>query len=336
MPATPPAQDRLELSLDFDGRAPPRRRVRPPRARCSRRSAGPSASPIAACGRSRVRPGSSAFAGLAEAVADACPAGGRRSPKRLALPGKWRYGFDFGTLPGPDRQPRGASLGPLPPWPVVAGYACSGLRRFDRPLRTRGRPRRSGLQISVPGARLLDRPEGPGSWPHKAQWRDRRAGRSGFRLSRRDRVERRRFPAAGMAVGRDRGAGAEPRGGASGAARRDRLGVAAALRRSASRRCWCGGWSSADEAPIETRIPLGLLPRVEIDGEKGLSVADLIRELAAALSAARAGIDRDRAESEIALTITMFDDPPAERPLARLEVRIPVPGDEAWWRSDPA
>ncbi|MGA9581732.1 MAG: hypothetical protein WBR13_07165 [Allosphingosinicella sp.] len=270
------------------------------------------------------------FATLAESVAQVLAGWPPPVAEVRPLPGKWRYVVDFRDLPALIVSRAALESGQFPPWPAVPGFVTPASEEAIARLEPEeGAGTGSGLQFSFAGLRLLadrvvqvhgrtsrnanivDSVEPafvyPGTMESSAglapwlDWQSQRPEPRAVRLE---------TSLAALLHAIDENSGAPYLLRLEGAS----------LRRL----------ESDDGAPVESRIPLVLLPGVEMGGPDDLAVADLSREVAAALSAAAAGIGPDLRSEEIVLTITLSDRAP-ERPLARLEVRIPVPGDEAWW-----
>lgn len=328
---TPVAQDRLELALEFE--------------RDSESGPAPSPAPgdtlFDALGRAamsaRSMPDTPApasierFAALAEAVAEALPSWVPPKPDVRPLPGRWRYSVDFGALPAliVSREAPGSER--LPPWPTVAGFVTpaseEGQARFEPEAGAEAQP---GLRLSIPGLRLLadrvvqvhgrtsrnanivDSVEPAFVYPGTVEsssglnpWLDWQAPQP------EPQAESLEAALAAPLNAIDEHSGAPYL-----------LGLECALLRRLE---------TAGGAPFESRIPLALLPDVEMGGSDSLAVADLARKVAAALSGARAGIEPDFPGEEVALTITLSDREAARSPLARLSLRITVPEDEAWW-----
>lgn len=271
------------------------------------------------------------FAALAESVAQVLAGWPPPVADVRPLPGKWRYAVDFRDLPALIVSREALESGQLPPWPAVSGFVTpaseEGKARFEPKA---GAETRSGLRLSFTGLRLLadrvvqvhgrtsrnanivDSVEPAFVYPGKIEssssltpWLDWQAQQPEPRAACLEAA----LVAPLHAIDEHSGAPYFLR--LEGALLR-RLEVA-------------GG------APLESRIPLALLPAVEMGGSDDPAVADLARKVAAALSGARAGIEPDLGGEEVALTIILSDREPARSPLARLELRIPVPGDEAWW-----
>lgn len=273
------------------------------------------------------------FAALAEAVAEAL----HDPPPPVAdispLPGRWRYAVDFRELPAliVSRETTGA--GQLPPWPAVTGFVApasdEGQARFEPEADAPAA--QAGLRLIFPGARLM------------ADRAVQVHGRIVRNQNLADPVEP-AFVYPGAIESTPhllrpllewRAPEPEPRTAGLAAALTDLLGAideksgapyglaleAALLRRLEA------------EGEIRSRLPLCLLPVMELGGEDDRPVADLARTVAAALSEANArlGPEGGGGDEEIALTIALFEGEPARAPLARLEVRIPIPADRTWW-----
>ncbi|HYI40453.1 MAG TPA: hypothetical protein VE053_09065 [Allosphingosinicella sp.] len=326
--AEPAERDRLALAIAFDEQAEP---ISPSSPTCSealftalgrafRLSAGLPAKP---------GPDSIArFAGLAEAVADALPLWRAPAPDVPELPGRWRYEFDWGDRPTLRVAREASGSAPPPPWPTVAGYGLAdGTGATARYQPEAGAAAGAGLRIAVPGFRLLTdravrihgrviRNEGAAGPPfvyHSAiassqplapcpEWQAPRAEPAAASLA----------SALGAILTK---IDEDPK-------RPYALGLETMLVRRLE---------TAGEAALETRIPLVSVPRVTVGGPEGVAIADLTREIAGSLASARAGMGPGSAGEEVALTLALFDEAPAHTPLARLSVRIPVPGDDAWW-----
>lgn len=324
-------QDRFELALGFDGEA----------------GTGPQESPafygtlFEALGRAVLAAGAKPgepdpasverFAALAESVAQVLAGWPPPVADVRPLPGKWRYAVDFRDLPALIVSREAQESGQLPPWPAISGFVTpaseEGKARFEPEA---GAGTESGLRLSFTGLRLL------------ADRVVQVHGRTSRNTNIVDSVEP-AFVYPGTIESSPKltpsldwqAPQPEPRAACVEAAlvaplhaidERSGGPYILSLEGALLRRL-----ETADGTPLESRIPLVLLPGVEMGGPDDLAVADLARKVAAALSAARAGIEPDFRGEEIALTVTLSDLEPARSPLARLEVRIPVPGDEAWW-----
>jgi hypothetical protein len=320
----PAEQDRLELALLADGGPGPARAP----------AQGSPEGLFHALGRAVLyaakwpaepEPGSlAAFAGLAEAVADALPAWQAPPPDIALLPGDRRYGIEFDALPSLVVTRHSSGSGPLPPWPEIRGYsapACDGERARYQPSGAATGP---GLLIAIPGFRLLT---------HKSLRVDGRFVRNsalanpafvyhGSIASSRTlspSLEWRALEPEAPAATLEAALLVVFATIAEGAREPYVLRLEAVLVRPLE---GTGG------EPIDLRIPLILLPEVEIGGgENRSSIARLAKEVAASLSMARAQIGPDGGKEEIALAIALSDRTLGPTPLARLGVRIPVPED---------
>jgi hypothetical protein len=333
--ALPAAQDRLELALDFEGRAA-----------AVSASLAADGELFAALGRAVRFAGSAPaepnpealtrFVALAEAVAEALPAWRPPMADTPPLPGKWRYGIDLSTLPALTVSREGQSSKQLPPWPAVAGYSTpvseEGIARYEP---EGAAPAGAGLRISVPGLRLL------GDRNIQVHGRIRRNG------SLTGDVEPAFVYHGEMASNGTRSPSLEwqaPRPEPQSASLEAALGALLQSIDADSGRPYALAlqaelvqWLKAPgDAPLETRIPLGLIPRTAIGGETDIRVADLARAAAGALSKMRTGIGSDGRDEEIGLAITVFDEAPDRRSLVRLDFRIPVVEAAVWWSPDPA
>jgi hypothetical protein len=269
------------------------------------------------------------FAILAEAVADALPAWRKPLPQPEELPGQWRYGLDFGSLPEIVVTRGAAGSGALPLWPELSGYstpADEGETAFYRP--EPGAETGAGLRIAWPGFRLPEQ---------------RTVGILG-RIKRNAGLANPAFVYPGAITRRDAAVHIEwesPRPEPAAASLAAALGAMLAAIEEGSRRPYALGFEAvlvrrpeeADEAPLEVRIPLLLAPPVTIGGPGGAAAADLTREMARALASARAMIDPAAGPEAVGLTVSLFGEAADRAPLARLSVRFPVPGDAAWWGS---
>ncbi|HYW16599.1 MAG TPA: hypothetical protein VE891_10685 [Allosphingosinicella sp.] len=321
--------DRLELALGFDGEA----------------AAGPQESPafygtlFEALGRAvlaaRAMPdvpdaaSVERFAVLAESVAKVLAGWPPPVADVRPLPGKWRYVLDFRGLPALIVSREAQGSGQLPPWPAISGFVTpasgEGQARFEPEAGAETKP---GLRLSFTGLRLLAdravRVHGrtsrnanlvdsvgpafvyPGTIESSTNLKPRLDWQAPQPEPRAARLE---AALAALLHAIDEPSGAPYILSLEGALLR-RLETAAG-------------------SPFESRIPLLRVPNMEVGG--AVAVADLARRVAAALSAARAGIEPDLRDEEVALTIGLSDCDPARSPLARLEFRIPVAGDETWW-----
>ncbi len=326
-PAIPAARDRLELAIDLEGGAAPTRSPGP----------APEGALFEALGRAvrfggtlPAEPDTEAlarFATLAEAVAEALP--GWQAPVREPppLPGDWVYSIDFAEWPilVVGRAAQGSGRRPL--WPSVAGYVTptseDATARYQPEA---GGAAGAGLRISVPGLRLLGN----------------RSVRVHGRISRNIGLDPAFVYHGGIASSAPcspslewQAPQPEPRAESLEAA----LGALLAAIDEDSQRPYALGvqaelvrpLDSGGEAALETRIPLAAIRRVAIGGEDCVSPAELKAQLAKALAAARAQLDPDYREEEIALAVTLLDEESADSPLARLNVRIRAPGNAAWW-----
>ncbi|MEO7178164.1 MAG: hypothetical protein ABIW83_04915 [Allosphingosinicella sp.] len=326
---TPAEQDRLELGIAVDGEPAPVLSPAPGSRKTLFETLGRAVLYSAKLPAEPETGSLAAFATLAEAVADTLPAWRAPSPDIRELPGSRRYGFEFDELPVLVVTRHSSGSGPLPHWPEVAGYsapACDGETARYEPS---GVATGAGLRIAVPGLRLLSdrtvrvhgRVERNSGLANPAfVYHSPIASSQALSPCLEWQAPRPEAPAATLEAALlavlatiDEGSG-DPY----------RLGLEAVLVRRLE---------SAGEERVEARIPLGLLPPVEIGGKDAWSVAGLAGEIAAALSWARAGIEAEGREAEIALAITLFDREPARTPLAKLGVRVPVPEDEAWWQT---
>jgi hypothetical protein len=328
----PSFQDRFELALDFEPEGAPSPASGP---RVELGLFDALGKVVLFAGSAAAEPDAAAierFAALAEAVAEALPGWQAPIPDGRALPGKWRYSFDFRDLPAliVSRESPGSEQ--PPPWPEVAGFlARSGDGETGRYEPEAGAGAgMDGLRFSLPGLRLIaDRavritgrtcrnanfagPVDPSFVYHgPAASIDCAAPWLEWRSCTPEAAATNLESALGAFLGQIDQAVARPYG----------LALEAGLvRRSAA--------EGADSPAI--RIPLGLIPRLAISGEEERRAADLAGEIAAALADARVGLAPAGREEEIALTIDLFGEETAEAALARLHVEIAVPGDEAWW-----
>jgi hypothetical protein len=230
------------------------------------------------------------FAALAEAVAEALPDWNPPPAEVGSIPGRWCYDIDFGDLPALNVSRRAADGGRLPPWPEVAGFIApvsdESSARYEPEA---GAEAGAGLRLTLPGLRLLsDRAVRlHGRTVRNAGAVDpafvyRSAIRSSAVLS--PRLEWKAPQPEPRARSLEAALGALLRTVDGDSGGPYALGFKAAL--------VCRP-AEAGAEPIETQIPLLLLPRVELGGDSGLSVDRLTGEIAAALSSARAGIEAD-------------------------------------------
>jgi hypothetical protein len=323
LPTIPAAQDRLELAVAFEGAAAP---VLPPASAAEGSLFGALGRAVRFAGALPAEPAPDSlarFAAFAEAVADALP--GWQAPARQApaLPGVWCYAIDFGDLPALSVTRQAPGSARTPPWPEVAGYAtptCEGATaRYE--AETDAAP---GLRISVPGLRL------PADRIVRVHGRIVRNGSLAPAFVYHSPTE------SSEAVS-PRLEWQAPQPEPPAASLEAALGALLAAVDEESKGPYVLGLETvlvrrlepAGEAPLEIRFPLALVPGVMVGGEGGVGIAALAREVAGAHSVALGEIDPGPGDEEIALAVTLFDEPPARGPLARLGFRIPVSG--AWW-----